>query len=102
MTQTKHTRRERVAQILQAALAIAPAVGYNRMTRDQIAAHCGIPSSLIAYHMGTMCDLRRAVMREAVRVECLAVVAQGLVMGDRHAKRASDDLRARAMGSVMR
>ena len=36
--QIKLEARERIAQILRAALDVAEKVGYNRMTRDEIAA----------------------------------------------------------------
>jgi hypothetical protein len=43
-----------------------------------------------------MSALRREIMREAVRVECLAVVAQGLAVRDPHAMAAPAELRQRA------
>lgn len=98
--QIKLEARERIAQILRAALDVAEKVGYNRMTRDEIAALAGIPPTLINYHMGTMPDLRRDVMREAVRVERLPVIAQGLAHRDRHAMKAPEDLRRRALQAL--
>lgn len=99
--QTKLEARERIAQILAAALVLAEAKGYQRVTRDDVAAHLRIPSSLVPYHMGTMTEFRRKMMREAVRVECLPVIAQGLACRDRHALVAPDDLRARAIQSLL-
>jgi AcrR family transcriptional regulator len=95
-------KRERVAQILGTALMLCerPKSSYLRLTRDEIAQKAGIPSSLIAYHCGTMENLRRDIMREAVRVGCLPVIAQGLAARDRHALKAPEDLRARALQSL--
>lgn len=98
--QIKLEARERIAQILRAALEIAPTTGYSRMTRDEIAKRANIPPTLITYHMGTMIELRRQVMREAIRVECLPVIAQGLAVRDRHALKAPDELRHRALQSL--
>lgn len=98
--QIKMQARERVAQILRAALEIAPTTGYSRMTRDEIAKRANVPPSLVAYHMGTMNELRRQVMREAIRVECLPVIAQGLAVRDRHALKAPDELRCRALDAL--
>lgn len=95
--QVKLEARERIAQILRAALEIAPRVGYNRMTRDEIARRAKVPPALVTYHLGTMPDLRRQVMREAIRVECLPVIAQGLAVRDRHALKAPDELRNKAL-----
>jgi len=100
MKQAKLEARVRIAQILTAALELAPAVGYARLTREEIAARASVPPSLITYHLGTMVELRRQIMREAIRVECLPVIAQGLACGDKHALKAPDDLRARAAASL--
>lgn len=99
-TQIKLEARERIAQILKAALELSPRIGYSRLTRDDIAQRAKIPPSLITYHLGTMPELRRHIMREAVRVECLPVIAQGLACRDRHALKASEELRQRALQSV--
>lgn len=99
--QIKLQARERVAQILKAALDIcSKKTTYSRVTREQIAECAGIPPTLITYHCGTMADLRRDIMREAVRVECLPVIAQGLAARDRHALKASEELRRRALQSL--
>lgn len=100
MKQPKQAVRERKAAILAAALALAPSVGYARLTRDDIGRRAGMAPALVSYYFGTMPDLRRAIMREAIRVECLAVIAQGLAVRDRHALRASDELRRRALDSL--
>lgn len=99
-TQTKLASRERMGQILASALVLSARVGYSRLTRDEIAVHAGITPSLIPYHFGTMEQLRRHIMREAVRVGCLPVIAQGLALRDRHALKAPEDLRARALQSI--
>lgn len=98
--QTKLDARARKAQILSEALKLAATRGYACLTRDEVAAAAGIASSLVAHHMGTMQAFKRDLMREAVRVECLPVVAQGLACRDPHALKASDELRARAAASL--
>lgn len=99
--QIKLEARERIAQILKAALDVcSKSTSYARVTREQIANRAGIPPTLITYHMGTMESLRRDIMREAVRVECLPVIAQGLAMRDRRALNAPDELKQRALRSL--
>lgn len=99
--QIKMQARERVAQILKAALDLCgTSTSYARITREQIAEKAGIPPTLITYHCGTMPDLRRDIMREAVRVECLPVIAQGLALRDRHALKAPEELRRRALQAL--
>ena len=98
--QTKMHPADRIAQILDAALVVASKVGYARITREDIAKRADVPASLISYHLGTMPALRRKIMREAIRTECLPVVAQGLAIRDRFALKAPADLRARAVASL--
>ena len=98
--QTKMHPSDRIAQILDAALVVASKVGYARLTREDIAKRADVPASLISYHLGTMPALRRKIMREAIRTECLPVVAQGLAIRDRFALKAPADLRARAVASL--
>lgn len=96
MKQTKLDARERTAQILRAALELAKTTGYSRVTRDAIGERVGCAPTLIAYHLGTMPDLRRKIMCEAVRIQCLPVIAQGLAVRDPHALKAPEELRRRA------
>lgn len=98
---SKLEARARAAQILAAAVEVARDHGYTRLTREQVAARIGIAPSLVPYHMGTMKAFRRTVMREAVRLECLPVIAQGLAVRDPHAMAAPPELRSRALNSLM-
>lgn len=101
MTKQIHLeKRERIAQILDAALKLAPRVGYNRLTREQIAEEAKVPPTLITYHFGTMVALRRDIMREAVRVKCLPVIAQGIALRDKHAQKVPDEIRKQAIESL--
>lgn len=88
------------AHILQAALTVASRVGYAHATQASIADRAGVPPSLLSYYFGTMTQLRRDLMREAIRTECLPVIAQGVANRDRHALRAPLDLRIRALDFV--
>lgn len=87
--------------ILKACLALAVKHGYRSITRDQIAAEASVHPSNVSYHLGTMIELRRHIMREAVRTECLPVIAQGLAAGDRHARKCPPELRAQAVQSLI-
>lgn len=100
--QIKLEKRERIAQILGTALILCERreTSYLALTRDEIAQKAGIPSSLIQYHMGTMDNLRRDIMREAIRIGHLRVIAQGLAARDRLALKAPEELRARALQSL--
>lgn len=101
--QTKLAKRQRVAQILDAALALAERTHYAKISREQLAAALGWRSpALITYHMGTMEAFRRTLMREAVKRESLRVIAQGIACRDRHAMKAAPELQDRALQSLSR
>lgn len=87
-------------KLLCAALVVAAAKGYNRMTRDDVAVEAGVSPALVSLRLGTMEAMRRRVMRAAVRRSVTAVVAQGLVARDRFAESASVDLREKAARSL--
>lgn len=87
-------RRE---QIVEAALRVAKRDGYDRMTRADIAKAAGCSAASVQYHFGTMEQVRRHVMRAALRVPVLEVLAQGLARRNRIALRASPELRAEAL-----
>jgi len=92
--------QDRRAEILNAALRVATVRGYRHLTRSQVAADALCAESLISAYFGTMDKFRRTIMRAAVKDRRLKIIAQGLVSGDSHAKKASDELRAEAMASI--
>lgn len=100
--QPKLDARVRMKQILDAALALAcKGRSYTSLSRDEIARAAGIPSSsLIQYHFGTMPDFQRDIMREAIRRECLPVIAQGLAVGDKRCKKLDPELKAKALQAL--
>ena len=80
--------KERKAKIMTAAIRTAKRVGYMQMRREDVATMAGCSNSLVSAYWGSVPQLRRAVMRHAVRIECLEVIAQGLAAKDRHALKA--------------
>lgn len=99
-TFTRKAPSERKAEILQAALHCAAKHGFTTFTREHVANAAGVSPASVNVYFHTMANLRRDVMRAAVRDRVLGVVAQGLVMRDRHALKAPADLRAEALGSI--
>lgn len=107
----KQTATDRRAQILSAAMKLAVKRGYQNVTRDEIAAAAGVSAGLVNKYFSTMPQLRRDVMRAAVRAastgqpgtavipEMLTIVAQGIVARDRHALKAPDIVKNAALAS---
>ena len=98
---TRLTPALRRRQILEAAVLLATASNYAQITRQGIAETAGIAPTLISHHFGTMCQLRRALMRYAVQNEHLAVIAQGLAARDAQAQKASPGLQTAALGTLL-
>ncbi|HWI02368.1 MAG TPA: TetR family transcriptional regulator [Acidimicrobiales bacterium] len=91
----------RKEQILAAALRRAKVQGYNRVTREQIAADAGCAPGLVSNYFGTMVSLRRDIMRAAIRERVLPVIAQGLAAHDPHARKAPDELKQAALATLV-
>lgn len=86
----------RKAHILAAAVAMAKDTGYHKLTRDAVAESAGVSMGLVTRYFGTMNQLRRDVIRYAIRHNIPEIIAQGLANADDHAKKAPDELKARA------
>ena len=87
----------RAEELLVSALALAAEVGYQQVTRDAIAARCGVSVGTISHYFGTMTQMRRSLMRQAVARGVLPVVAQGLAACDPHAQAADPAIKTKAL-----
>lgn len=97
-TVSKNATEEHLVDV---ALKIAETKGWQAMTREAIAKRAECSTGIVSLRFKTMENMRRTVMRAAVKREVLAVVAQGLTMKDRHALKAPEELRQRALAQVM-
>lgn len=70
---------KRRAQLLDAAMRLAEETDYKLITRAAIASFCGVTESLVSFHLGDMDTLRDTILREAIRLEKLSIVARGLL-----------------------
>lgn len=100
MKQDTLTGREREAQILTAAVRVAARHGFSKFTLQQVANEAGVHKTLPLHYFGTMNQLRRKVMREAVKTGVLAVIAQGLALRDPHAQKAPPEVKAKALQAL--
>lgn len=91
-------RRE---QILNAAVALAKTKGYTNMTREAITSAAGVSPRLLNYYYKTMNQLKRDVMRHAIKNKVLEVIAQGLLAKDPHALKIPDDLKKSAVATLI-
>lgn len=93
--------QDRRDAILSSAVDVVQSCGFSSVTREQVAEAAGISKATINYHFKSMDEFRSDLMRYAVRTRCLLIIAQGLVVGDKIAKSAPDDVKQRALDSLV-
>ena len=86
----------RKEQILSVAVRLSKDVGYTKITRQHIADDIGISISAITTYF-TMTQLRKQIMRRAVHGGVVEIIGQGLANKDKHAEKASEDLKKKAV-----
>lgn len=94
------TPSDRKAAILEAAIKAANQHGFAQLRLVHIATAAECSNALIVSHYGTMSQMRRAVMRAAIKRELLPIVAAGVVMRDPVAIKATPELQRKALDSV--
>lgn len=100
MARTRLDPKVRTNQLLDSAIDLAQKRGYEKLTRDGLAAHAGVSQGLVGVHFGTMTQLRRAVVRRAIRDRLLDILAQALAANDPVAKKAPEELRRAAVATL--
>jgi len=100
VSKTRADPKLRREHILNTAVGMARDVGYHKITRDSIAEGAGVSMGLVTRYFGTMKQLRRAIVRAAITQEIPEIIAQGLANGDNQAKKAPDDLKAKAVDLI--
>lgn len=93
-------RNQTDLSILTAAVTLAAAGRYDRLTRRDVAAAAGVSPARVSLFAGDMDGLRDAIMAAAVTDRVAVVIAQGLA--DRHpaALAAPEDLKAEALATL--
>jgi AcrR family transcriptional regulator len=91
---------DRHALILAAALRISRLHGYQKVTRADIALAAECSEALVSSYLGTMVQVRRAVIRAAIKNRDLIVLAQALAAKDSHAQKAPDELKRAAVATL--
>jgi len=91
----------RKAEILTAAVEVASRYGYMNMRREDIAKLAGCATGSVNNYYGTMSQLRRAVMREAIHTNNYTVIAQGLAHKDRCALKAPPEVKQAVIESIL-
>lgn len=101
--ETKQRRmapKDRKADIMSAALRAATKCGFANVRAKDIAEEADCAHGLMFSYFGTMAQMRRAVMRAAIKQEVLCIVAAGIALGDKDACKAPKELQDRALSSL--
>lgn len=69
------------AEILLAALDCARDIGYNKMTRADIAQYAGCSESIVSHYLGSMPEVRDAVVQVAISTYDWQVALQAVLLG---------------------
>lgn len=91
---------DRRASILAAAQQAAQHRGYSNFRLVDVAAEAECSTALVMIYYKTMAQIRRDVMRAAIKAECLPIIATGLALKDPHCRRIPPELRARALATI--
>lgn len=89
-------KTERIAQLRSIALQLAQETHYRHVTLAAIAERAGVTHPLVSMRLGTMTNIRRDILRDAIKEGNVVVLAQGLADRERIALKAPPELQARA------
>ena len=84
-------------ELLQIAVSLADYHGYTNVNRDNIAQAADVSTGTVTNYLGTMKQLRRAIIRKAIRTENHVVISQALVAKDPLTKKLSTKHREAAL-----
>lgn len=84
-------------QILNIAINLASIIGCHRITRNEVAVKAGVSIGLVNNYFGTMKQLKRSIMRAAVKRKIPEIIAFGIIDNNIYAKKAKGELRRLAL-----
>lgn len=87
----------RQGHILQVMAHLAHEGSYKQITQGEIARGANISRGSITYHFYDMDNLRRELMKFAIRTGDLKVLGQGIALGDPIALAAPESAKANAL-----
>lgn len=93
---------ERRAKVLAAAVALAQEDHFQFITRAGVAERAGVVDASVSHAFGSMPDLKRAVLAEAIRTENLKIIAQGMAEDHALTKGIPEALRQAAVTAMLK
>lgn len=88
--------------LLCTAIGLSIKLGYQNITRDQIAESAGVSNALINRYFGTMDKLKKQVVRTAIKQEVMEILEQALGMRDSQIAKIPDTLKHKILAHMAR
>lgn len=100
MTITRMSPTERKKQLLDVAVNLAARDGFINLRMLQVATAAQCSNATVVGYFKTMNNLRRAVMRQAVKAGVLSIIGEGIIMRDPVAIKVPADVRQKALAAL--
>ena len=68
-------------------MKLSAKVGYQNITREQVAKEAGVGAGTVNLHYSSMKQLKKEIVRHAVRSDNIKVIAQAIVANEPYVKR---------------
>jgi len=88
---------ERKQELLEVAIQLAKEEGYSHITRNEIARRAGVAYGLVTSYFKSIENLKRLVIKEAIRLEIVQIVAQALARKEPLTRRLDPSLREKVI-----
>lgn len=88
--------------ILKAAVTVAKTFGLHGFARIDVATEARVAEATVSHHFGTMPELRKAVVRQAVSEEILSILADARAGREAVGVPMSEELRKRVAAYIAR
>lgn len=93
--------KERKEEILKAALSLAVEVGYQNIRRDAVAEKAKCATGTVNLHYNTLVQLKRAVMRRAIKDRNDVVIMQGILAKDPESLKLSNEVKTEVCSTLI-
>ncbi len=83
--------------LLCTAIKLSIKVGYRNLTRDALAKKARVSPALINHYFFTIDQLKEEILKQAIKLEIVEIIAQALGARDLHKIKISEDLKQKTL-----
>ena len=94
---TRKIPTERKQELLEVAIQLAKEEGYSHITRNEIARRAGVAYGLVSSYFKSIDNLKKLVIKEAIKQEIVQIVAQALAHKEPLTKKLDPSLREKVI-----